>query len=576
LWSCLTTMKGIITSTVPRCLLTASRERPHRPLYRFQTKSTPPQWRSLTQAEFAALVNRTAKCLIKLGLQKQENTSIVSSTRFEWVLYAMSAQTAAAVPVGIYHTCSAKEVAYIINHSESKILCIEDKVQYDKLKAEHGNLSNVRHIILLDGAVPEDPRVIPWNAFLKIADGDDDRVLNQRIAELKPEDLATLIYTSGTTGPPKGVMLTHANVTWTASTSQQALISTVEGDRSVSYLPLSHIAEQMFTIYSPLFGSSLITFAESIDKLLETAKEVEPTIFFAPPRVWEKFHASLFAKVPKGVPAAKLPPHVKQAMLAAVGMHKVRFAITGAAPISADILHFFHDLGLTIFEVYGQSEDNGPTSLNVPTKYRFGSVGPPIPGVEVKIADDGEILVRGPNVFAGYFKDPQATAETLRDGYLCSGDLGKFDDDGFLYVTGRKKDIIITAGGKNITPQNIENAIKAHPWIADAVVVGDRRPFLVALITLDVDVAAQIAKAKGISPSQLAHSSEVVAAIRAHIETVNKDLAQVETVKKFKILPEPFSLEKGEVTPTMKIKRNVVNKAYAAEIEKLYVGQAAL
>jgi len=309
-------------------------------------------------------------------------------------------------------------------------------------------------------------------------------------------------------------------------------------------------------------------------------------------RGFEKFHMALSAKIPAGTKPEDLPSEVKQSMLGAVGLNKVRVSVVGAAPIRVDILQFFQSLGLTIFEIYGQSEDCGPTTFNQVGK--FGSVGPAFPGVEVTIAEDDEILVKGPNVFLGYYKDEAATKATLKDGWLYSGDTGRIDEEGLIYITGRKKDIIITSGGKNITPSNIELAIKAHPlasnashtslltWhkkqtadlnaiqVSEAVVIGDKRPYLVALITLEPDVAALKAKDMGIEVAELVTNEAIRTALDAHIETVNADLAQVETIKRFAILPNPFSLEKGEVTPTMKVKRNVVQTHYTPEIDAIY------
>jgi len=285
-------------------------------------------------------------------------------------------------------------------------------------------------------------------------------------------------------------------------------------------------------------------------------------------RGFEKFHMALSAKIPAGTKPEDLPSEVKQSMLGAVGLNKVRVSVVGAAPIRVDILQFFQSLGLTIFEIYGQSEDCGPTTFNQVGK--FGSVGPAFPGVEVTIAEDDEILVKGPNVFLGYYKDEAATKATLKDGWLYSGDTGRIDEEGLIYITGRKKGIIITSGGKNITPSNIELAIKAHPLVSEAVVIGDKRPYLVALITLEPDVAALKAKDMGIEVAELVTNEAIRTALDAHIETVNADLAQVETIKRFAILPNPFSLEKGEVTPTMKVKRNVVQTHYTPEIDAIY------
>ncbi|MBA3541937.1 MAG: long-chain fatty acid--CoA ligase, partial [Deltaproteobacteria bacterium] len=410
--------------------------------------------------------------------------------------------------------------------------------------------------------------------------------------------LATLIYTSGTTGPPKGVMLSHKNLAWTART-----LIDIGGQRSndvmLSYLPLSHIAEQMTSIHMPATAGSTIYFAESIEKVPENLKEARPTVFFGVPRIWEKFHAALAGKFSQvtgtkrrlldwsrgvctkvntlrdrgeqpgrllGAQYAIAQKLVIRKLKTALGFDRVHELISGAAPIATDVLAFFASIDLPIHEIYGQSEDSGPTSCNLDGKTRLGTVGPPLPGLEVKIGEDGEILIRGPNVFLGYYKDPVATAESMRDGFLCSGDLGAFDKDGFLSITGRKKEIIITAGGKNIAPKNIEAAMKQSPLVGEAVVIGDRRKFLTLLVTLDEAVARTLAPESQL----LIAAPEILKAVQSQVDQVNQTLARVEQVKKFAILPKPFGIDTGELTPTMKIKRKTVALMYAKEIDAMY------
>ncbi|MGE3635685.1 MAG: long-chain fatty acid--CoA ligase, partial [Sandaracinaceae bacterium] len=422
-----------------------------------------------------------------------------------------------------------------------------------------------------------------------------------RTAKLEPDQLATLIYTSGTSGPPKGVMLSHENLAWTSRIAAQ--VAALEpGGRSLSYLPLSHIAEQVFTVHGPITSGATVYFAESIDKIADNLKDCRPNVFFGVPRIWEKFHSAIDGKLSqatgvrkslvawaRGVatranelkcrgeePAGLLAVQYALAqrlvfskLKAAVGLDAATTLVSGAAPISREIIEFFASLDMIVQEVYGQSEDTGPTSFNLVGRTKFGSVGPPFPGVEVKIAEDGEILVKGPNVFLGYFKDDEATKETLIDGYLHSGDLGKFDDDNFLFITGRKKDIIITAGGKNITPKNIESGIKNHPLVHEAVVIGDRRKFLTALISPDAEACEKFIEDKGLSGKP--HEVDAVkASIMEAVEEVNKKLARVEQVKKIAILPRPLSIEDGELTPTLKVKRAKVNEHFADVIESLY------
>jgi long-chain acyl-CoA synthetase len=460
-------------------------------------------------------------------------------------------------------------------------------------------------VVAMRGATVEGPGILSWEAFMeKGKDVSDDDFL-ARLHAIKPSGLATLIYTSGTTGPPKGVMLTHDNLFWTATVSNE-LIDNGPEDSVLSYLPLSHIAEQMFTIYGPIVSGGTIYFAESLDLVAENLKEVQPTLMFGVPRIWEKFHAGVSEKLAKATGVKKrlvdwarrvatkkaeienrgrrmgpllalefkiVDKLVLSKLKPALGLGRARLCITGAAPIAKEVLEFFASLDIGVREVYGQSEDTGPTTINLPGKTKLGTVGTRIPGLDVKIAEDGEILVRGRNVFAGYFKEEEATREALIDGWLHSGDLGEFDADGYLTITGRKKDIIITAGGKNVAPKNIEAGLKNSRVIAEAVVIGDRRKFLTALITLDEEATANFLKEQGVDDGRPYHTNELVLKeVQAAVDEVNSQLAKVETVKKFAILSRGLTIEHGELTPTLKIKRKVVNENFADQIEAMYQG----
>ena len=397
-------------------------------------------------------------------------------------------------------------------------------------------------------------------------------------------------------------MLSHENLAWTAETSREITGGT-SSDTSLSYLPLSHIAEQVFTIHGPITTGAAVYFAESMEKVPENLKEVQPTMFFGVPRIWEKFHAGISQKLADAPPmrkriaatamkigtaynreknegrtpsfllqqAHKLADKLVYAKLKqAIGLGRSRVLVSGAAPIAREVLEFFFGLDVLVHEVYGQSEDTGPTTFNPMGKIRFGTVGQRLPGMEVKIAEDGEILVRGPNVFLGYYKEPEATRECLVDGWLYSGDLGQFDRDGYLVITGRKKEIIITAGGKNIAPKNIEAQLKNHPLISEAVVIGDRRKYLTALITLDPEATTRFLDDHGLAGHQPHALPEIVAEVQKAVDEVNRELARVETVKKFHVLAQPFSIETGELTPTLKVKRKIVYSNFATEIEAMY------
>jgi long-chain acyl-CoA synthetase len=574
---------------------------PHRLLKQAATKPTgiayqaklDGRWQPTTWKGFADQVRGAARALIALGFPRGGKVAILGFNRPEWVILDHAAMMAGGAAAGIYTTCSPDEVQYVVHHSESLVVLVEDAAQLAKIKAKRDELPLLKAIVMMRGATATGADVLAWDDFLARGESVPESALDERIDAIEQADLATLIYTSGTTGPPKGVMLSHHNLSWTAQALLDVGGGVFESDCSLSYLPLSHIAEQIATIHMPATAGSTVFFAESLEKIADNIKDARPTVFFGVPRIWEKFHSALSAKLgdvtgvkkslvawarkvcsqvnahrDRGEPLPRLLAMqyrlanklVIGKLKAALGFDRARTLISGAAPIAPDVLEFFASLDLPIREIYGQSEDTGPTSFNLPGKTKIGSVGPALPGIEVKIAEDGEILVRGPNVFLGYYKEPEATAECLRDGWLCSGDLGAFDTDSFLSITGRKKEIIITAGGKNIAPKNIEQAIKESPIIAEAVVIGDRRKFLTALVTIDEAAA----KTDGGDLARLR------SAIQVHLDKVNEALARVEQVKKFTILPRPFGIDTGELTPTMKIKRKVVAEKFSREIEAMY------
>ena len=559
-------------------------------------------WVPSTWRDYARDVRRVSKALLALNFEPGQTVCILGFNRPEWAIFDLGAMAIGGAPAGIYTTCSAVEVAYIVQHAESPVLLLEDQGQWDKIVGKLGELPNLRRVVTMKGFAVDHPIAQTWDAFLASGDSIDDAKVDQRLGALKDEDLATLIYTSGTTGPPKGVMLSHRNLAWTADCALK-LVPIGVGHCSVSYLPMSHIAEQMFSLHIPVSGGAEIYFAEGVTKVLDNLKEVQPHVVFAVPRVWEKFYAGVTAKLkeatgikgalvgwargvagevhdvknqglePSGFLAFKYQIAQKvvlSKLRTALGLGRAFICVSGAAPVSKDILVFFATLDVPIREVYGQSEGTGPTTFNTTSRTRFGSVGPAIPGCEVKIAPDGEICLRGPNVFMGYFKDKAATDDCLLDGWLHSGDLGAFDDANFLTITGRKKDILITAGGKNIAPKNIEAALKQIPLVGDAVVIGDRRKFLTALLTLDVDQLAKAAQTAGTTPDAIRDAPATRAALQAGIDAINKDLAQVETIKRFTLLPAPFSVETGELTPSLKMKRNVVTKKFEAQIDAMY------
>jgi long-chain acyl-CoA synthetase len=590
-----------VADTIPARLVAQARRRPGSPALLTKTDG---EYRPMSWADYADEVRRAGKALIAQGFEPGQHLCILGFNRAEWVILDVAAMSVGGAPAGIYTTSSAEEVEYILGHCDAPLVLVENKAQLEKVLAVRSSLPDLRWIVTMRGAeVSADPMVVSWDGFLEMGDAVEDAEFDRRIDALEPDALATLIYTSGTTGPPKGVMLTHRNLTWTADAALGVLPTLGPDERVISYLPLSHIAEQMFSLHIPISIGFSVWFAGSIEALADNIKEVRPTIFFAVPRVWEKFHAGVSARLAEshgakakiGAWARRVGAEVsaRRNRGAALGsglslqykiadrlvFHKVKkalgfdacqAAVSGAAPIDKEILEFFATFDLTIFEVYGQSEGTGPTTFNRPGQTKFGSVGIPYPGTEVRVADDGEVLLRGGNVFSGYYRDPDATAETLRDGWLYSGDLGSFDDDGYLYITGRKKDIIITAGGKNIAPRTFEEGLKQSPLVSEAVLIGDRRRYLTALVTLNLEAAAAFAEEHGVI-GPLYRSEEIRAEIQGTVDETNQRLARVEQVKKFTILSRELSIEDGELTGTLKVKRPMVAEHFSAEIDAMYV-----
>ncbi len=586
------------SDTIPLRLLKRAESDPYAPAYYVKDGG---RWKPTNWQTYAKEVREVGKSLIALGVGSKGAVSILGFNRPEWVLMDLGVMCVGGYAAGVYTTCSPEEVQYIVDHAEASVMLVENAHQAAKVAEQRENLPHLKHVIAMKDAGDLGPDVMSWNDFIAAGAEVEDAAFDEAVHALEPDGLATLIYTSGTTGPPKGVMLTHENLAWTAAQVATTMES-APGDCLLSFLPLSHIAEQVLTIHGPITFGGAVYYAESLEKVPDNLKEVQPTVFFAVPRLWEKFHAKVSTKLAEAsgvkehlvkwvqgvctevsghrnagteIPLALSLKYkaadklVLSKLKPALGLSRARFCVSGAAPISKEVLDFFASIDIVIHEVYGQSEDTGPTTLNVEGRTLLGSVGPAIPGVEVKIADDGEIVVRGKNVCAGYFKDPKATEETFKDGWLHSGDLGEFDSQGFLNITGRKKDIIITAGGKNVAPKNIEASLKDNRIINEAVVIGDRRKYLTALVTLDEEAVQEHFKmTKNIS--ELPAEPSIKAEVQSAIEKTNSTLAQVETIKKWTILTRNLTVEDGELTPTLKVKRNKVNENFSNEIESMY------
>ncbi len=561
------------------------------------------EWKEMTWGEYYAQVRTTARAFIALGLEPGKAVSILGNNCPQWFISNLAGIFAGAVPGGIYVTNSPEQCRYVAQHSEANIAVVENAAQLAKFKQIRGELPGLKAIVLMNGSDP-DENVYAWADLAKLAQAVSEDDLNLRIRLQKPDDCCTLIYTSGTTGNPKGVMITHDNIVWVAKQVIKS-ISAGADDQIVSYLPLSHIAEQVVSLHSPYVMGATVWFAESLDKLGENLTEIRPTIFVGVPRVWEKIQAKMVAAGAANPPLKKkIAAWARKQGLAGgrahqqgksmpflyglanqlvfskvrekLGFDRCRVFISTAAPIAMDTLEFFLSLGIPLTEVYGMSECTGPATVSLPEPFQYetGWAGPALLGSELSIAGDGEVLIRGRHIFKGYFKNEAATKETIdADGWLHSGDVGQIDHRGFLKITDRKKELIITAGGENIPPQLIEGKLKGIPVISQAVVIGDRRPYLTALFTLDpekIESEAVIAGSPAKNAADAAQCEKFRAYLQAKVDAVNKTLARVQTIKKFVILPQELSIEGEELTPTMKLKRRIVNEKYAREIESMY------
>jgi long-chain acyl-CoA synthetase len=566
------------------------------------------RWIAITWGQFGEGARRIASFLIQEGIAAGDHVAIWANNRAEWYTADAAILMARGLPVPVYQTLSADQAQYVLNHPQTTVVFVENEALLARVLEQRDQLPHLRRVVVMEGVETPSPDgfVVPWQTALSAGDehlsrhGDE---IDQRCRQSEMDDVVTLIYTSGTTGPPKAVMLTHRNIAASAD-GLGDLVEVGPDDRVLSYLPLAHIAERMVSEFRAYRYGNPTWFLDGLPNLGARLREVRPTHFFGVPRVWEKMAAHVHKQIDASppprralvrwairtgrrvsdlgergtdIPAGLQRRHrladrlVLAKLRAALGFDDVRILASGAAPIDPEVLRFFRSLGLEICEVYGQSEDAGSTTLNRPGRTRIGTVGEVFPGNEIRLADDGEILVRGGVVFPGYLHDPEATEEALIDGWLHTGDVGEFDADGYLRITDRKKDLIITAGGKNISPGNIESALGTHPLVGHAVAIGDRRPYMTALLTLDADEAPAVASSRGwpSDATQLAEHPEVRAELQRHVDAVNSKLSHVEQVKRFTILAKDFTPDK-ELTPTLKVKRKVVAETYADQIDALY------
>ena len=572
-------------------------------------------WRAYSWSQVGVIVNEIAAGMVSLGFEPGEVASVLANTSREWVWSDLAIQSAGGICNGIYPTDAAPQVQYLCDDSASVYLFVESDEQLDKFLDVRQELPRIRKVVVFNmeglGEL-NDPQIISLEQLRDI--GRDYLKANAGLVEArrksrKAADIAILVYTSGTTGRPKGAMITHANLCSVLAGQSGSLFEGLpQGGERVAFLPLCHIAERMIGEYVPIMRSSVVNFVENPETVFENLREVQPHVFFAVPRVWEKIYSQVRISLSEAgklqqlaygwalsvgqevataqsqgrAPSGWLALQNKLARFAVmnnvrrmVGLDRVELALTGAAPISPELIRWYQALGIPLREGWGMTETCGGGTVNPRLKSHPGSVGVPSPGIEMRIAPEThEILLRGPNVILGYLNQPEKTAETIdSEGWLHTGDVGRVDDDGYFYITDRMKDIIITAGGKNVTPSEWENELKFSPFVTDAVVIGDKRSYLTALVMIDQENVEKFAQDRDVpftNYASLTRAKEVQDLVWSEIENVNKKFARVEQVKKFRLLETQLTAEDEELTPTMKLKRNFVQKKYAEMIESMY------
>jgi len=567
------------------------------------------RWRPITWADYGDQVRAIAAGLHALGVERGDRVAVHAENRPEWLYADMATQALGAICVGIYPTSPAAEVEYLLSHSESKVLVAEDEEQVDKVLAVRSSLPSLRKVVVVDtrGVDMADDLLMSLDELEALGrDRAGELDLEAEIRATDPNDAAIIVYTSGTTGPPKGAMLSHANLQAAAAAAGH-VFEVDERAEVLSYLPLCHIAERLISAINAVATGYVVNFGEGADTFTQDLREVQPTFFLGVPRVWEKMMASITIRMQdagwlkranyqlwmrvggriarrrwrtgrlRGLDALLYGLGwllLYRPLREKLGMSRIKGVLSGAAPIAPQVLEFFWTIGVPVREGYGQTENTAQATVTPSDDVRLGKVGKPLPGVEVRIAEDGEILTRGAGTFLGYFKNPEATAETIdADGWLHTGDVGEIDEDGFLKITDRKKDIIITAGGKNISPSEIENMLKVSPYVKEAMVVGDGRKHLTALIGIELDTVGNWALQQRIgftTYADLASKPQVVELVQGVVDEVNTQLAQVETIKQFRLLPKELDQEDGEVTATQKVKRRAVEREFADLIEEMY------
>ncbi|MGB0121411.1 MAG: AMP-dependent synthetase/ligase [Solirubrobacterales bacterium] len=566
----------------------------------FLFKNEDDTWETTTYNQVLAQVENLSLGLIDLGVNPGDMVSILGNTRPEWTLFDFAAMTAGATVVPIYQTNSAEECEYVLNHCGARFLIVEDEAQLEKIREVRDQLPKLEQVIMMVGETEDS---ISMAEVRDRGARGDTSTFRERYEAVSPDDACKIVYTSGTTGPPKGCVLSHGNYRAMLDMSKQVNILGA-GETTFLFLPLAHVFALLIQYGVIDVGGRIAYWERDQLRIVPSLSEIKPEHFPSVPRIFEKVHDTAIASATAegGAKAAifkwaikvgrkvndvkasgkepgfllsrkhKIADKMVLSKIRAIFGGNLKMAITGAAPIDPEILHFFHAAGVPIFEAWGMTETSTGGAVNTPDAFKIGTVGRALPGTELKLTEEGELLVKGPNIFQRYYNNEEATKDTVIDGWLHTGDLASIDNEGFVTIIGRKKEIIITSGGKNITPVNIESLVKRHPLVSQCVVIGDRRPYLIALITLDQEALTRFAAEQGTldEPGAMVNSPIVRAELEKHIEEVNTHFAPVEQVKRFKVLPADLSQEGGELTPTLKIKRPVVASKYSEAIDDLY------
>ena len=586
----------------PKYLIQNVEKYPNEPA--LSIKDSSGNWKTDTWSEVYSSVLSVSKSLLACGIKKHDKVSIYSYNRPEWNIGYMATQLINGVAVGVYHTSSSNEVEWVVGNSESRIIFLgnnpndngeKEKMPNHRLLEVLDKLEKVELVVTMDGVeLLKHPKIISWSEFIEKGNSVDDETVQELCRQIQSEDTSSLIYTSGTTGNPKGVELSHGNWTFELDTVEP-ILKFDQGEKYVSWLPGAHVFGQLLDNHYWIRRAMHMHIVDSPLNTVDYAKEVQPHLFISVPRIYEKIYSNLMAAIESkailkyGLMIPGLSKIFKGKLKEAAGFSNSRFAISGAAPINPDILTLFQKLDIPLFEGYGMTENTAGATLNFVGHNKIGSVGKALPDTEIKIAEDGEILIKGKNVMKGYYNNPEATAETLVDGWLYTGDVGKLDSDGYLYITGRKKEIYVSSAGKNIAPLVIEETMKSIPIVSQCFLVGDGRKYCSALFTLDVGAilrdklymnSNQIPKdplqqikmlnENGHELSDFTNSEEIKSELQSEVDRLNEQFSNPEQLKKFVILPRDLTIDNGELTPTLKIRRKQINENWSEKIESMY------